>query len=391
MKVGIVGKPNVGKSTFFVASTLAEAQIGNYPFTTIEANHGVAHVRVPDPGPLLGVTATPRTGKVIDGTRFVPVEIIDVAGLVPGAHEGRGLGNKFLSDLSRADVLVHVVDASGQTDAEGNPATGHDPLEDVAFLEIELDAWIGGLLLDGWEKVARRVKQENRRIQTAITEKLQGIGISEAAVVAAIRHAGLQDAKPGDYDEPGILRLATEIRRAQKPLVIALNKADVAGKARIAELQAKIQAPSVPVCAQAELALQKASQAGAIKYHGDFEVVANLNPAQQKGLDYIRDHVITPFGSTGILEVLEHAVFQHLGLVPVFPVEDETHFTDKEGRVLPDCHLVPPGTTARQLAYRVHTDLGDGFIRAVDCRSKRTVGADYVVQAGDVLKIAAKA
>src|SRR5688500_15055948 len=101
MKVGLVGKPNVGKSTLFAAATLAEAAIGNYPFTTIEPNVGVGHVRVPDPGAELGVASTPRTGKVVGATRLVPVELVDVAGLVPGAHQGRGLGHKVRSDLLR--------------------------------------------------------------------------------------------------------------------------------------------------------------------------------------------------------------------------------------------------------------------------------------------------
>lgn len=393
MKIGLVGKPNVGKSTFYAAATLAEAEIGDYPFTTIEANRGMAYVRVQDPGPDLGVEATPRTGKVVGGTRYVPVEVIDVAGLVPGAHEGRGLGNQFLGDLARADALIHVVDATGTTDAEGNPGvTGHDPLEDVRFLTDEVDHWIDGILADGWDKLTRRVQQENRKLADALVERLAGIGVKEAHARAALLRTKLADTPPKDITAEQRLELARTIRGISKPMILAWNKADKLDSERMDALAAAVDAPSVATSAQSELALGKGAQAGALDYapgSDHFEVLADLNPAQRQGMDYIQSHVLDRFGSTGVHKALEVAVFELLGLLPVFPVEDDHHYTDKEGRVLPDCHLVPQGTTAKQLAYRVHTDLGDHFVRGVDCRTKRTIGADHELKAGDVIRIAA--
>ena len=135
LSVGLAGKPNAGKSTFFKAATLAEVEIANYPFTTIDANHGVSFVRVPCPCKELG--AGKECGRCQDGVRYVPVELIDVAGLVPDAHLGKGLGNEFLDSLRVAEAVIHVLDASGSADAEGNPVGvgNYDPMTDVGFLK----------------------------------------------------------------------------------------------------------------------------------------------------------------------------------------------------------------------------------------------------------------
>lgn len=393
MRIGLVGKPNVGKSTLWSAATHAEAAIGNYPFTTINPNVGVGAVRVHDPGIDFNVKSSPKHGTVHGATRFVPIELVDVAGLVPGAHQGRGLGNKFLSDLNRADALIHVVDASGSTDAEGNVVDPHtrDPALDIQFLEEEIELWILGILEDGWDRLAKKVQQENRKPEVAVAEKLGGLGVNEQRAAAALRESRLAGKRIVDWDTEGLRALAKAIRHVAKPMVVALNKADAADAATMTRLRALPGA--VPVAAASEIALQKGAKAGLLDYTGGastFTTKGTLNPAQQKGLDYIRTHVFDRFGSTGVHQILEEAAFQLLKLIPVFPVEDETKLTDKDGRVLPDCHLVPQGTTAKELAARVHTDLAEHFIRAIDCRTHRAVGADHVLAPGDVIKIVAK-
>lgn len=395
MLVGLVGKPNVGKSTFFSASTKAPAEIANYPFTTIAPNRGVAYLRTPCPHVALGLPGcTPRSGKCANGVRWVPTEVLDVAGLVPDAHAGKGRGNQFLDDLRPADALIHVVDASGGTDAEGNPGMvhAHDPLLDVAFLEKEIDWWIAGIIGKGWDRIARGMTAAGgQKLEVVITEKVTGLGITEAQVKQTLLHAGL--GSPVHWGEEEFYALGRELRKVSKPMLLALNKADLAKPETIAKLQ-KLGVPAIPTSANSELALRKAADAGILRYEpgdADFSLIddSKLNVAQKKGLDYIRDHVMKPFGGTGVQQLLEEAVYKHLDRIVAFPVEDETHATDKDGRVLPDAHWLKRGATAKDLAFKVHTDLAKNFIRAVDAKKKRVVGADHALETGDVIRIVA--
>jgi ribosome-binding ATPase YchF (GTP1/OBG family) len=198
---------------------------------------------------------------------------------------------------------------------------------------------------------------------------------------------------PTQWGDEEFLALATELRKASKPILLALNKADLAPPGAIDRLR-KLGAVAVPTSASSELALRKAAEAGLVRYEPgdpDFTVVdeAKLSPAQRKGLEHIREHVMKPFGGTGVQQLLEKAVFEHLDRIVAFPVEDETHATDKEGRVLPDAHLLKRGATARDLAFKVHTDLGKHFVRAIDARKKRVVGAEHALESGDVIRIVA--
>jgi ribosome-binding ATPase YchF (GTP1/OBG family) len=392
MEIGIVGKPNVGKSTFFTAATLAPAEIQNYPFTTIKANRGVGHVRVPCPERDFDIRCTPRTGNCEDGTRYVPIEIIDVAGLVPDAHKGKGLGNKFLDDLRQASALIHVIDASGRTDFEGNATEGHDPAKDVEFLDLEVSHWIKNIFLKGWDKRSRQVHMSGEKVEKAIAERLTGLGINDLTVLEALRGAELDD-NILKWTEEDHLTLAREIRKVGKPMIIAANKVDLAPKENIEALKAfeKEGYLVVPTCAEYELALRRASKAGLIDYlPGDDKFTikesAQLNVAQRKALDRITDWM-RGNGSTGIQRCLEEGIFRLLDLITVFPVEDENKLTDKDGRVLPDAYLVPKGTTAKEVAFKVHTDIGSGFIRAINVRTKRVIGADHEMENLDVIKI----
>jgi hypothetical protein len=315
---------------------------------------------------------------------------LDVAGLVPDAWQGKGLGNQFLDDLRQADALINVIDVSGSTDLEGVPGNpgDHDPREDIIFLRKEIEFWIREILKNGFTKIARQTKMQGDKIETAVHNRLTGLNISEAQIKQALRDVAPPD-DPMKWDDDILLAISIRLRELSKPMIIAMNKADIAPEGNI-DLVKNMAETTVVTLSESELALKKANAAGLVKYvpgNGTFSVESEkLNDAQKRALDHIANNM-KRYGGTGVQECLEKAAFGMLDLITVYPVEDEGKYTDHFGRVLPDAFLLPRGSTAKDLAYRVHTDLGDKFIRAVNAKTKRTVGSDYVLLDGDIIKI----
>jgi ribosome-binding ATPase YchF (GTP1/OBG family) len=392
--LGIVGKPNTGKSTFFCAATLAPAEIANYPFTTIKPNRGIGYVRTPCVHEEFNVKDNPVNSLCLDGVRLIPVEFIDCAGLVPDAWQGRGLGNQFLDEIRKADALINVIDASGGTDSEGRVIKPgeHDPLEDVKFLEHEITMWMASILKRDWAKVARTVEAELKDLYSMLEERLSGLAIRRGHIFEAVRRTGLNADKPTAWSEEDFLKFVDMLRQIAKPMLIAANKIDIPTAEENLERLRKLNYPMVPCCAEAELALRRAAEKQLIDYRpGDcnFKITKaeKLTESQIRALETIREKILVKSGSTGVQEAVNTAYSKLLSMITVYPVEDLEHLADHNGKVLPDAYLVPYGTTARQLAYIIHTELGESFIYAVEARERKRVGEDYVLKDRDVISI----
>ena len=388
MQVGLLGKANVGKSTFFSAATETTVASGNFPFTTIEPNVGVAYVKTDCACKHFQITH--QNELCVAGTRLIPIKLIDVAGLVPGAHEGKGLGNQFLDDARQADILIHVVDIAGSTDIQGQPVPigTHDPLEDVVFVQDEFDQWFTDILKREWDKITREIDQKRAKLTDGITKRFTGLGIKDFQVQEILQNLGLISRNPKEWTDTDIRTFVKDLRKMSKPIIIAANKADLCQELDIIK---KISDVVIPCSAESELLLRKAAKAGLIKYlSGDscFTLVEgrDIQPPQQKALDLVKS-VFSKIPTTGVQKLLDTAIFEKLNFIAVFPVEDETKLTNKDGVILPDAKLIPEHSTAKDLAGLIHADIAKGFLHAIDCKTKQRISGDQKLKNGDVIKI----
>jgi ribosome-binding ATPase len=397
MLVGLVGKPSVGKSTFFKAATLAEVPIADYPFTTIKANHGVGYVKVECIDKEFNTQCNPNHGFCINHQRFVPVDIMDVAGLVPGASEGKGLGNQFLDELRQADVFVHIVDSSGDLNEEGKPIQKneeYDVSRDIEFLEDELNKWFYNILMKVWKSFLKQIKIKDIKFSDAVANQFSGLKVKEEDVKDVLRELNLPE-KPTSWSDNQIFEFASELRKKSKPMIIAANKVDKKkGKENYEKLKKNFPNLNIiPCSADSELALREATKSGLIEYipgERNFEIVGELNEKQKIALNRIKDDVLNKFEfGTGVQEVLNKAVFEILGYLAIFPAS-ANKLADSKGNILPDCFLMPKNSTALDFAYYLHTDFGNNFIKAIDARTKKALSKNYQLKHRDALEIITK-
>lgn len=392
MLIGLIGRPNSGKSTFFKAATLIDVLIANYPFATIKPNRGIAYVKIKDLAAEFGKISNPREGYVKEGWRFVPFELMDVAGLVSGASEGRGLGNEFLNDLSAADAFIHIVDLSGEYDGEGKPVENYDPTKDVEIIERELDLWYLGILKKVWESFSRALEMQKKKFEESLAKQFSGLKVTQEDVRFVVLKCGLNVEKPSKWNNDELEKFAVLLRKHTKPMIIAANKIDRSrAKENFEKLKEKFDYQIIPCFADGELALREADKGSLINYipgEKEFEIKKDLNEKQKNALNAIKN-IINEYESTGIQEILNKTVFEILKFVAIYPA-GSTKLTDSKGNVLPDCFLMPPGSTALDFAYRLHSDIGKSFVKAIDVRTKQAVGKEYLIKSGDGLEIMTK-
>lgn len=390
MLIGIVGKPSTGKSSFFMAATSVAVERSARPFTTIKPNHAVGYVEVECVDKEFGVKCNPRTGYCINSRRFVPVELLDVAGLVPGAHEGKGLGNKFLDDLRQANVLIHIVDASGSTNENGEKVAvgSYDPANDIRFLETELDYWLKGILDNNWGKLVKDSKKLGN--EQVLFDQFTGLGISRTAVSRTLNELNLKDKAIDQWTEEDKFAFSRKMRVIGKPILIAANKCDLPGAYKNYERLVK-QFPEyviIPCSSEAEIALKSAAKKEFIKYipgDPDFEITGQLDDQQKKAMEFLRSYM-KQAGSTGVQKALNSAVFDFLHYIAIFP-GGVNKLEDSKGNVIPDCWLMKPGSTAIDFARAIHSDLADKFVKAVDVRTRKAMGADHPLKHRDIIEI----
>jgi hypothetical protein len=396
LKIGIIGKTNTGRTTFFNAVTLLNAEISNYPFTTKSPNVGIGYVKTPCVHPELGVKDSPKNSTCIDGWRFIPIEVIDLPGLIKGAWEGSGLGNQFLSVAAQADALLHIVDASGSINSQGKicePGMG-SPLADYYDIEEELVKWYTKNLSENAQQVTRLLEGKNKDLTKALLEILAGIKVKEEHIKTALEKTKLMGIPFPDWEDEDFHTFASEIRYLSKPTLIVANKMDMPVSERnFKGLQETFgERFVIPCSADVELALRKAEKSGVISYlpgEEGFKIkdADRLTAKQKWALEYVNSRLFEKWLRTGVDYALSVTVFKLLRMNVVYPVEDAKRYSDSKGNVLPDALMLPHGSTPLELAKSLHSDIAEGFLYAIDAVSGLRLPKDYILRDRDVVSI----
>ena len=397
LSIGIIGKPSSGKTTFLNAACLTHAKVSEIPFTTIEPNKGVAYVRSKCVCKELDVIDNPQNSICIDGTRFIPINLIDVAGLVPDAHKGKGLGNKFLNDLIKADVLLHIVDITGSLDKTGKLVSvgENDPYDDILFLENEINLWFKEILeREDWTKFTKGILTEKRKVVEALYDRLSGVKINKRQIILSLRNSNLEGKSPSRWTELELLEFVKSLRRIAKPILILANKIDKDISVKnLEELKNKYEDPIIPCSALAEHFLRKYHEDKIINYVpglNDFKIINEdkLNENELDMLKKIKIKILDLYGGTGIQKALDYASFSIANQICVYPVSDVNTYSDNKNNILPDAFLIEKGTLLRDFVReKIHSELAANFMFGIDAKTKKRLGENYELKDRDIIRI----
>ncbi|MCK4479649.1 MAG: YchF-related putative GTPase [Candidatus Lokiarchaeota archaeon] len=397
LSIGIIGKPSSGKTTFLNAACLTHAKVSEIPFTTIEPNKGVAYVRSKCVCKELDVIDNPQNSICIDGTRFIPINLIDVAGLVPDAHKGKGLGNKFLNDLIKADILLHIVDITGSLDKTGKLISvgENDPYDDILFLENEINLWFKEILeREDWTKFTKGILTEKRKVVEALYDRLSGVKINKRQIILSLRNSNLESKSPSSWTELELLEFVKSLRRIAKPILILANKIDKDISIKnLEELKNKYEDPIIPCSALAEHFLRKYHEDKIINYVpglNDFKII-NEDKLKEKELDMLKKikiKILDLYGGTGIQKALDYASFSIANQICVYPVSDVNTYSDNKNNILPDAFLIEKGTLLRDFVReKIHSELAANFMFGIDAKTKKRLGENYELKDRDIIRI----
>lgn len=395
--IGIIGKPSSGKTTFLNAACLTNAKVSELPFTTIEPNKGVAYVKTDCICKELNVDDNPKNSICLEGFRFIPINMLDVAGLVPDAHKGKGLGNKFLNDLIKADVLLHIVDISGSLDKSGNIVSmgKNDPFDDILFLENEINLWFKDIIeREDWSKFTKGIATEKRKVVEALYERLSGMKINKTQIIQSLKDSNLDTKNPSTWTNLDILKFSETLRKISKPIMIVANKIDKKiSEKNLIDLKNKYDGPIIPCSALAEHFLRKFHENKIITYipgSTDFKIIQKqkLTSQELESLNKIKQKILIPFKGTGIQNILDYASYNIANQICVYPVSDINTFSDNKGNILPDAFLVKKGTRLRDFVRdKIHSEIAENFMFGIDAKTKKRLGENYELQDKNVIKI----
>jgi ribosome-binding ATPase YchF (GTP1/OBG family) len=395
IKIGLIGKTNTGKTTFFNAATLSSSEISTYPFTTKKAETATAHAITLCVHSEFNVKDDPNNSKCKEGWRYIPIELIDLPGLIKDAWKGKGLGNKFLSIAAQSDALLHIVDVSGSVDSSGKLTEigSGDPISDFADIEEELIMWYHKILEGNRDKVSKLLEGQSDKVDV-LTDLFRGIGVKKDHVKDALKATNLEEKNFNDFDSQDTKKFATFLRNISKPTLIVANKIDIeAGDEIFDRLRERYNDMIVvPASADSELSLRRAEQKGLIKYSPGsekFEIIKpeDINEKQKNALEFIKRGIMGEYMRTGVQFAINIAVFKLLKMNSVYPVAKEENLSDKKGRVLPDLILMKDGSTVADLAKEIHTDLQKGLLYGKDLRYKLRLPVTYQLRDRDVISL----